>query len=237
MPRKITAIDSTLREMLASVRSKVSCAFCSRLRILIDKSSIAPMVSAWLASIALRSSSVRLASCSDSFASPSRSATVRSFNRCSAIRCRSLSARSDMTGMVCLDRIGIAAGFLGGRGRERKIIGVGGDQHRGKGLAGLSERRPDRRVAVPGSALDDRNKARPCPAPGPAPAPRRSSRWSPARVRSSPKPLRKRSVTRSSSSTDPDRIGSVEARVVSVPSTASRSSRISAKNSGLGWLM
>ena len=36
------------------------------------------------------------------------------------------------------------------------------------------------------------------------------------------------------SSTDPDSIGSVDARVVSVPSTASRSSRISANSSGLG---
>ena len=53
-------------------------------------------------------------------------------------------------------------------------------------------------------------------------------------ARSSPKPLRNLSVTRSSSATDPDSIGSVDARVVSVPSTASRSSRISANNSGLG---
>ena len=36
--------------------------------------------------------------------------------------------------------------------------------------------------------------------------------WTP---RNSPKPFRKRSVTRSSSSTDPDSIGSVDARVVS----------------------
>ena len=38
-------------------------------------------------------------------------------------------------------------------------------------------------------------------------------------------------------STDPDSIGSLAARVVRVPSTASRSSRISANSSGLGWLM
>src|SRR3954470_16203791 len=56
-------------------------------------------------------------------------------------------------------------------------------------------------------------------------------------ARSSPNPLRKRSVTRSSSSTEPDSIGSVDARVVKVPSTASRNSRISANSSGLGWLM
>jgi hypothetical protein len=34
------------------------------------------------------------------FGKPSRSATVRVCNRCSARRCRSLSARSDITGMV-----------------------------------------------------------------------------------------------------------------------------------------
>jgi hypothetical protein len=61
---------------------------------------MAPMASAWLASMVLRKSSVRLASSSDNFASPSRSATVRAFNRRKAMRCRSLSARSDMTGMV-----------------------------------------------------------------------------------------------------------------------------------------
>ena len=38
---------------------------------------------------------------------------------------------------------------------ERQIIGVGGDQHRGEGLAGFSERRPDQRVAMAGRALDD----------------------------------------------------------------------------------
>ena len=41
-------------------------------------------------------------------------------------------------------------------------------------------------------------------------------------------------MTCSSSFTEPDSIGSVAARVVSVPSTASRSSRISANSSGLG---
>ena len=100
MPRKITAIDSTRREMLDSVRSKVSCAFCSRWRIFTDNSSMAPIASAWLASMVLRSNSVRLASCSVSFASPSRSASVRACSRVSAMRCRSLSARSDITGMV-----------------------------------------------------------------------------------------------------------------------------------------
>ena len=82
MPRKITAIDSTRREMSASVLSNVPCAFCSRWRILTERSSIAPMASAWLASMVLRSSSVRLASCSDSFARPSRSAAVRACSRC-----------------------------------------------------------------------------------------------------------------------------------------------------------
>ena len=100
MPRKITAIDSTRREISASVRSNVSCAFCSRWRILVERPSIAPIASAWLASIVLRSSSVRLASCSASFAKPSRSAAVRAESRCKAIFCRSLSARSIMTGMV-----------------------------------------------------------------------------------------------------------------------------------------
>ena len=55
-----------------------------------------------------------------------------------------------------LDRLGIAAGVLGGGRRQRQVIGVGGDQHRGERLAGFSERRPDQRVAVSGGALDDR---------------------------------------------------------------------------------
>ena len=100
MPRKITAIDSTRREIADSVRSNVSCAFCSRWRILTDSSSMAPIASAWLASMVLRNSSVRLASCSVSLAKPSRSASVRAFSRVSAMRCRSLSARSAITGMV-----------------------------------------------------------------------------------------------------------------------------------------
>ncbi|MGY4380654.1 hypothetical protein ACVWZ3_008293 [Bradyrhizobium sp. i1.3.6] len=61
---------------------------------------MAPIASAWLASMVLRSNSVRLVSCSESFAKPSRSAMVRVPSRCSAMRCRSLSARSIMTGMV-----------------------------------------------------------------------------------------------------------------------------------------
>ena len=59
-----------------------------------------PIASAWLASMVLRNSSVRIASCSVSLAMPSRSATVRAFSRVSAMRCRSLSARSAITGMV-----------------------------------------------------------------------------------------------------------------------------------------
>ena len=156
MPRKITAIDSTLREMSASVRSNVSCAFCSRWRILTDKSSMAPMASAWLASMVLRNSSVRLASCSDSFARPSRSATVA---RLQPLQRHALQVVVGEVGHHrngLLDGLGVAAGFLGGRRRQRKIIGVGGDQHRGKRLAGFSERRPDQRVAVSGGALDDR---------------------------------------------------------------------------------
>jgi len=43
--------------------------------------------------------------------------------------------------------------------------------------------------------------------------------------------------TLSSSATEPDRVGSIAARLLSVPSRASRSRRISAKMSGLGWLM
>ena len=58
-----------------------------------------------------------------------------------------------------LDRLGIAAGFLGRRARQRQIIGVGGNQHGGKRLAGFSKRRPDQGVAVPGRALDDRIKS------------------------------------------------------------------------------
>ena len=100
MPRKITAIDRTRRDVSDSVRSNVSCAFCSRWRIWLDNSSMAPIASAWLASMVLRSSSVRLVSCSDSLPSPSRSATVRAFSFCSAMRCRSLSASSTITGMV-----------------------------------------------------------------------------------------------------------------------------------------
>ena len=61
---------------------------------------MAPMASAWLASMVLRNSSVRLVSCSVSFAKPSRSSTVRAFSLFSDIRCRSLSASSVITGMV-----------------------------------------------------------------------------------------------------------------------------------------
>ncbi len=100
MPRNITAIESTRREMPDSVLSNVSCAFCSRWRILTDSSSMTPMASAWLASMVLRKSSVRMVSCSVNLAIPSRSATVRAFSRVSAMRCRSLSARSAIAGMV-----------------------------------------------------------------------------------------------------------------------------------------
>ena len=55
-----------------------------------------------------------------------------------------------------LDGVGVAAGFLGRGAGQREIIGVGGDQHRGEGLAGFSQRGPDQGVAVPGGALDDR---------------------------------------------------------------------------------
>ena len=53
------------------------------------------------------------------------------------------------------DGIGVATRFLGRRGREREVIGIGRDQHAGEGLAGLAERRPDQRVVVPGRTLDD----------------------------------------------------------------------------------
>ena len=53
------------------------------------------------------------------------------------------------------DRLGVAAGVLGRGRRQRQVIGVGGDQHRGERLAGFAERRPDQRVAMPGGALDD----------------------------------------------------------------------------------
>jgi len=43
-------------DISASVRSNVSCAFCSRCRILTDNRSMAPMASAWLASMVLRKS-------------------------------------------------------------------------------------------------------------------------------------------------------------------------------------
>ncbi len=56
------------------------------------------------------------------------------------------------------DRLGVAAGVVGRGRRKRKIIGVGGDQHRGERLAGFAERGPDQRVAMPGGALYDRIK-------------------------------------------------------------------------------
>ena len=156
MPRNITAIDSTRREIADSVRSNVSCAFCSRWRILTESSSMTPIASAWLASMVLRSNSVRIASCSVSLAIPSRSATVRAASRVSAMRCRSLSARSVITGMV----FSIVSVFRRASSAEedvrRQIIGVGGDQHGRERLAGFAERRPDLRVAMPGGAFDDR---------------------------------------------------------------------------------
>jgi hypothetical protein len=57
-----------------------------------------------------------------------------------------------------LDGLGIAACFFGRCRCQRKIIGVGGDQHCRKGLTGFAERRPDQRIAVAGRALDDRIK-------------------------------------------------------------------------------
>ena len=157
MPRNITAIDSTRREMLDSVRSKVSCAFCSRWRILTDNSSMAPMASAWLASMVLRSNSVRIASCSVSFAIPSRSATRPRLQPlsapCAAGRCR--RGRTSRGWSSRSSRYSWRASSAERRG-ERQIIGVGGDQHRRERLAGFSERRPDQRVAMPGGALDDR---------------------------------------------------------------------------------
>ena len=155
MPRKITAIDSTRREMSASVRSKVSCAFCSRSRILAERSSIAPIASACVASMVLRSNSVRLVSCSDSFAKPSpqrRRALLQPRER-HALQVVVGEVDHDRDGL--LDRLGVAARLLGRGAGEREIIGIGGDQHRGEGLAGFAERRPDQRVAVAGGALDD----------------------------------------------------------------------------------
>ena len=157
MPRKITAIDSTRREMFDSVRSKVSCAFCSRWRILTDSSSMAPMASAWLASMVLRSNSVRIASCSVSFGQPlAQRHGPRLAAAVSAMRCRSLSARSDITGMVFSIVSVLRRASSAERRGQRQIVGVGGDQHRGERLAGFAERRPDQRVAMPGGALDDR---------------------------------------------------------------------------------
>ena len=77
---------------------------------------------------------------------------------CSAMRCRSLSARSDITGMVFSIVSVLRRASSAEADGERQIIGVGGDQHRGERLAGFSERRPDLRVAMPGGALDDRIK-------------------------------------------------------------------------------
>ena len=75
---------------------------------------------------------------------------------CSAMRCRSLSARSDITGMVFSIVSVLRRASSADAERQRQIIGVGGDQHRRERLAGFSERRPDQRVAMPGGALDDR---------------------------------------------------------------------------------
>ena len=55
-----------------------------------------------------------------------------------------------------LDGLGAAAGFLGRGGRERKIVGICGDQHRGECFARFAKRWPDQRVALSGGALDDR---------------------------------------------------------------------------------
>ena len=156
MPRKITAIDSTLREMLVSVRSKVACAFCSRWRILTDRLSIAPIASAWLASMVLRNSSVRFASCSDSLAKPSRSADRPCLQPLQRHALQVVVGELGHLRDGFFDGLGIPAGVLGGRRRQRQIIGVGGDQHGGERLAGFAQRRPDQGLAVPGGAFDDR---------------------------------------------------------------------------------
>jgi len=53
-----------------------------------------------------------------------------------------------MTGIV-FSMVSVLRGRPRGRRGQRKIIGIGGDQHRGKRLAGLAKRRPDQGIAVP----------------------------------------------------------------------------------------
>ena len=60
-----------------------------------------------------------------------------------------------MTGMVFSIVSVLRRASSAAPGRERQIVGVGRDQHRGEGLARLAERGPDQRVAMAGGAFDD----------------------------------------------------------------------------------
>ena len=156
MPRNITAIDSTRREMPDSVLSNVSCAFCSRWRILTDNSSMTPMASAWLASMVLRK---QFGPDRELLGQLGHPLAQRHRPRLQPLQRHALQVVVGEVGHHgdgLLDRLGIPAGVLGGGRGGRQIIGVGGDQHGRERLAGSSERRPDLRVAMPGGALDDR---------------------------------------------------------------------------------
>ena len=88
MPRKITAIDNTLREMSLKVRSKVSCAFCFAL-VHLDRQIVDGADCLGLAGIDRIAQQIGTAR--KLFANPSRSAAVRAptaLAPCAAGRCR-----------------------------------------------------------------------------------------------------------------------------------------------------
>ena len=143
--------------MSASVRSNVSCAFCSRCAHL-DRQIVDGADGFGLAGVdgvaqQLGAAGKLLRQFRQALAQRRGARAAAAAAPC---RCRSLSARSVITGMVfSMVSVLRRASSAEARG-QREIIGVGGDQHRGEGLAGFSERGPDQGVAVPGGALDDR---------------------------------------------------------------------------------
>ncbi len=110
----------------------------------------------------LRNNSVRLASCSVSSGqalAQRRGAGARAFCQRHALEI--------VVGEIHHDRgwSSRSSRYCGGASsadavRQRQVVGIGRDQHRGEGLAGFAERRPDQRIAMAGRALDDGIEAR-----------------------------------------------------------------------------
>ncbi len=109
----------------------------------------------WLPSIASRSRRACVAKLAVRLFRPWRRICDCSRSLASAARCRSLSARSSITGIVrsIVSRFLLASSAA--VGGERQVIGVGGHHGGRKGLARLRQRRPDQASREPDRAVDD----------------------------------------------------------------------------------